>query len=531
MALLNVLWLTLEDTSPRFGCSGDTLAETPNIDRLAAEGRRYPLAFSTAAVCSPSRCAVITGMYATSIGAHHHRTSTTRPDVPELPTPYEVVPPPYVKPFTEYLRAAGYYCTNNAKTDYQFTPPSTTWDECGRNAHWRHRAPGQPFFAVFNDTVTHESGMWARERPPQTDPAAVRLPDYLPDTPRVRESLARHYDNLAAADRRVGELLAQLDADGLADDTVVFLWSDHGEGLPRGKSWLYDSGIRVPLIVRWPDRLQGGAVDEGLVSMIDLAPTVLGLAGLPLPAHLQGRPFLGPEARPREYVFAARDRHDEMYDMVRAVRDQRYKYIRNFQPELPYLTWNAYRHRHPAMQEMWRLFAEGHLEGAPLGLFATARPPEELYDTEADPQELRNLAGDPAHAGTLGRLRGALAGWRADCGDLGEVPEVQMAERMWPGGRQPVTAAPLFIPTGPDAPGLEPAGDHGAYRAPVAVQMHCSTQGATIGYTTDAGEGARWRIYTGPVRLMPGTTTLRARAGRIGYRGSAEGVAVFHVQG
>ncbi len=531
MVALNFLWLTLEDTSPRFGCSGDMLADTPNIDRLAAEGCRYPLAFSTAAVCSPSRCAVITGMYATSIGAHHHRTSTTRPDVPELPTPYEVVPPPFVKPFTEYLRAAGYYCTNNAKTDYQFTPPSTTWDECGRNAHWRHRAPGQPFFAVFNDTVTHESGMWRRERPLRTDPARVRVPDYLPDTPAVRETLARHYDNLAAADRRVGELLAQLEEDGLAGDTVVVLWSDHGEGLPRGKSWLYDSGIRVPLIVRRPGGGDAGTVSEELVSMIDLAPTVLTLAGLPVPEHLQGRPFLGAAVRPREFVFAARDRHDEMYDMVRAVRDRRYKYIRNFHPELPYLIWNAYRHRHPAMQEMWRLFAEGRLEGEPLRLFAPCRPPEELYDTEVDPLELHNLAGDPAHAAVLERLRCALAEWRNACGDLGEVPEAQMAQRMWPGGRQPVTAVPLFIPVAPDRPGLEPAGDDAGYRAPLVVQMHCATQGATIGYTMDPGEAARWRIYAGPLRLAPGTTTLRARAGRIGYRDSPERVAVFRVQG
>jgi len=281
----NVLWITLEDTSPRLGCYGDNLARTPHIDRLAAEGRLFPHAFSTAAVCSPSRSAVITGMYATAIGAHHHRTSTVRADVPGLPTPYAAVPPPYVKPFTEYLRASGYYCTNNAKTDYQFRPPFTAWDECGQQAHWRHRGTGQPFFAVFNVGVTHESGMWQDARPLKTDPAAVTLPPYLPDTPRSRVALARHYDNLAEADRRVGELLAELEESGAAPHTAVFLWSDHGEGLPRGKSWLYDSGIRVPLIVRWSGALEPGGVDSGLVSMIDLGPTVArSVPAAPLPS-------------------------------------------------------------------------------------------------------------------------------------------------------------------------------------------------------------------------------------------------------
>ncbi len=527
----HVLWITLEDTSPRLGCYGDPVARTPHIDGLAAAGRRYPLAFSTAAVCSPSRCAVITGMYATAIGAHHHRTSTTRADVPDLPTPYAAVPPPYVKTIPEYLRMAGYYCTNNAKTDYQFPPPFTAWDACGRGAHWRQRAPGQPFFAVFNIDMTHESGMWEGDRPVVTDPASVTLPPYLPDTPRTRRALARHYDNLAAADGRVGEILAQLEEDGLARDTVVLLWSDHGEGLPRGKSWLYDSGIRVPLIVRWPGVLQPGEVGHDLVSMIDLGPTVLSLAGIPLPCHLQGQPFLGPAARAREYVFAARDRHDEMYDMVRAARDRRYKYLRNAHPELPYMLWNAYRHRHPVLQEMWRLHAADRLDGAARALFAPRRAPEELYDTVTDPHELHNLAGDPAHRPTLQRMRDALAQWREAYGDMGEIPEAQMAARMWPGGVQPRTAAPVFVSVAEGHPGLEPAADGGALRAPALLLLYSATQGATIAYTCDPGAEARWHLYTEPLRLPPGITAIRARAARIGYADSEERAVVFTVRG
>ena len=312
----NILWISIEDINPRFGCYGDLVARTPNIDRLAAQGMRFPYAFSTAGVCAPSRSAIITGMYQTSIGTHHMRTTHTNEVMPGLPTPYSAVPPHYVKTFTEYLRAAGYYCTNNHKTDYQFTPPLTAWDECREGAHWRHRPEGMPFFSVFNPTLTHESRMWEEGAPPLiTDPDEVSVPPYLPDNRRVREAIARHYDTLERADARVGEILAELEEDGLADDTIVFLWSDHGAGLPRGKRWLYDAGIRVPLIVRWPGYLEPGSVSDQLVSLVDLGPTVLSVAGLDVPPHMQGQPFLGPDKRPREYVYAARDRHDEAYDM------------------------------------------------------------------------------------------------------------------------------------------------------------------------------------------------------------------------
>ncbi|MFH1574437.1 MAG: sulfatase, partial [Acidobacteriota bacterium] len=337
----NILWISAEDISPDLGCYGDDYAHTPNIDRLAAQGVRYTNAFSSAPVCAPSRSAIITGMYPTSIGSLHMRS--------------KAVPPAGVKAFTEYLRAAGYYCTNNAKTDYNFEappanrPPDTVWDETSTRAHWRDRPDrNQPFFAVINFTVTHESQIrtddelfaknTAKLRAEQRhDPARAEIPPYYPDTPVVRKDWARYYDLITALDYRVAEVLQQLEEDGLADNTIVFFWGDHGRGLPRAKRWVYDSGIKVPLLVRWPRHIAPGTVIEDPVSLIDLGPTVLSLAGVTIPEHMQAQSFLGAQKKPaRQYVYAHRDRMDEAYDMMRAVRDQRYKYIRNFFPGRPY---------------------------------------------------------------------------------------------------------------------------------------------------------------------------------------------------
>ncbi|WP_159887787.1 sulfatase-like hydrolase/transferase [Paenibacillus puerhi] len=534
----NILWISLEDTSPRFGCYGDPLARTPNIDKLAGQGTLYRHAYATAGVCSSSRSAVITGMYPTAIGTHHMRTEHVNPHTPELPTPYLAVPPAYVKAFTEYLRADGYFCTNNWKTDYNFGSPLTAWDENDRNAHWRHRAPDQPFFAVFNHLLTHESSMWGdmfREKlypdqetnkPLMTDPDQVKVPPYLPDTPKSHASLAKYYDLIEEADRFVGHLLQQLVEDGLAENTIVFLWSDHGEGLPRAKRWPYDAGIRVPLIIRCPGLLTPGEVSDQLVSLIDLGPTVLSLAGIMPPRHLAGQPIFGGEAQPRDYIFATRDRYDESYDMVRAVRDRRFKYIRNYHPEKPYLSWVRFSHQHPMFQELWRLQLAGQLEGDKQLLMQNKRPPEELYDCENDPYEIRNLAGDPAYKETLERLSTALDGWRDRYDVWGDVPEAQMVAQMWPGGEQPQTAAPLFIPINSTLPGMIPSSG-GEYQEPTAVFLHCATQGASIAYTTEECEEPRWQLYTGPIRLNPGTTLLRAKAVRIGYKDSEEASASY----
>jgi N-sulfoglucosamine sulfohydrolase len=528
----NILWVSFEDTNPFYGCYGDPVARTPNLDRLATDGCRWPLAFSTAGVCAPARSAVITGMYPISIGTHHMRTTHTHRATPEMPTPYSACVPHYVKCFTEYLRAAGYYCTNNVKTDYQFDPPRTAWDELSTTAHWRNRPdPEQPFFAVFNPTETHESGMWPEKCPaPTFDPRAVPLPPYFPDTLKVREAMARMYTHIENNDRFLGGLLEQLEEDGLTENTVVFHWSDHGP-LPRGKRWPYDSGIRIPMIARWPEHLPPGRVSDELVSTIDLGPTVLSLCGVPIPAHLQGRAFLGPQkAPPREYVFASRDRHDEAYDMVRAARDKRFKYIRNLRPELPYQLWIPYLNRHPIKQEMWRLFTVGELRGPQLLMFQNRRPVEELYDTQADPWEINNLAGDPAYGKDLARLRGALDDWIAEVGDLGRVPESEMVRQWYPDGKQPRTAPVVFVPLWEESPGIEPTAQGGGFKGPALLQMHCATQGASIAYAVEPGEKARWLLYSAPLRLPAGKTTIRARATRIGYGESEERSATFEAR-
>jgi len=518
----NILWISFEDTNPFYGCYGDAVARTPNLDRLASQGCRWTQCFATAGVCAPARSAVITGMYPISIGTHHMRTTHANRATPELPTPYSAVVPHYVKCFSEYLRAEGYFCANNVKTDYQFDPPLTAWDECSGSAHWRNRPdPDQPFFAVFNPTRTHESGMWPEKCPePAFDPADMVLPPYFPDTPKVREAMARMYTHIEQSDRELGQILQQLEDDGLADNTYVFHWSDHGP-LPRGKRWPYDSGIHVPLLARGPG-IGAGRVKEDLVSTIDLGPTMLSLAGIDIPTHLQGRAFLGPRtAAPREYVYAARDRYDEAYDMIRAVRDKRWKYIRNLRPELPYLLWIPYRNKHPIVQEMWRLHLAGELN-EPQSLMFQSRPPEELYDTDADPCEINNLARSPGHAADLTRLRAALDAWLLEVGDWGEVPESEMVRQWYPDGRQPQTAAPLAIPICADNPGIEPAIGAVSFRSPLLIQLHCATQGASVAYTFESGDTPHWRLYTQPLRIEPGKALLRARAIRIGYRESTE---------
>ncbi|MGE9292880.1 MAG: sulfatase family protein, partial [Puniceicoccales bacterium] len=265
----NILWISFEDTNPYYGCYGDKAAVTPNLDQFAQEGCRWPNAYSTSGVCAPARSAIITGMYAISIGTQHMRTTHTQEGAEELATPYSAVIPPHVKCFPEYMRRAGYFCTNNQKTDYQFNSPRTAWDELGENAHWRNRPnKDQPFFAVWNLETSHESGMWYDKSPSVVDPESIELPPYFPDTPKVRTAMARMYDNITHNDGIFGRLLKELEEDGLAEDTIVFHWSDHGP-LPRGKRWPYDSGIRIPMIVRWPKNLEPGEVRDALVSSLD----------------------------------------------------------------------------------------------------------------------------------------------------------------------------------------------------------------------------------------------------------------------
>lgn len=429
----NILWISCEDMSPHVGCYGDENARTPTLDALAEQGTRYTRAFTVAGVCAPSRSGIISGMYPSSLGSTFMRCQAKLPQ--------------QVKCFTEHLREAGYYCSNNSKTDYNFRHPPSAWDESSNKAHWRNRAQGQPFFSVFNLTMTHESQYRTRgqeyakkigrlQPSDRQDPTKLSLPPYYPDTPEARQDWAQYYELVTVMDYRAGDILRELEEDGLADDTIVFFWSDHGVGLPRAKRWLYDSGTHVPLIVRIPEKLrvdgQGEpqSVDDRLVCFIDLGPTALNLAGVPVPEHMQGQAFLGADLPPeRRYVFGARDRIDEREDMVRTVRDERFRYIRNFKPYFPYFTHVSYAERTPTMQDLRRLHAEGELPAAAEQFMADRRPSEELYDTESDPHEVRNLADSPEHTDTLERLRGALAEWMQETRDTGVLPEAEIADR------------------------------------------------------------------------------------------------------
>jgi uncharacterized sulfatase len=430
----NILWLSAEDINAHFGCYGDPHAITPFIDKLSTEGMRYTHAFTTAGVCAPCRSGIITGMYQTSIGTQHMRGHSQMPEE--------------IKPFPTYLRQAGYYCTNSSKEDYQFVTPKGSWDESSRNGHWRNRTDeDQPFFSVFNFTGCHESGIAGTQKyleitkdlsPDQRQDAdaLTTFPPYYPETPLAREDWKRNYELITAMDAWAGDLIQQLKDDGLYEDTIIFYWSDHGVGLPRAKRWLYDSGTHIPLIVRIPEkyRLDGqgipSTVTDRLVSSIDFGPTVLNLAGVSLPGYMQGKAFLGKTLEPaRNYVYGARDRMDERYDIIRMVRDHCYKYIRNYEPLKTFYQYMNTPEKGATMKELRDRHNEGTLRPAADYFFSPTKPVEELYDTKVDSNELNNLADDPAYEATLKRLRKAHLEWVKETRDTGLLAEPILVER------------------------------------------------------------------------------------------------------
>lgn len=529
----NILWISTEDMSPHLGCYGDKLAQTPNIDWLSAQGIRFTNVFTTAAISAPCRAGIITGMYQTSIGCMHMRTTSYRRSA-DNPVEFTAVPPHYVKAFTEYMRASGYYCTNNSKTDYQFAKdpvPASIWDECSTRAHYRNRPDkSQPFFAVFNYTGTHESQNWKTDNV-MTDPSKIKVPPYYPDTEIIRRNLAKMYDNIARLDSVVGVLLRDLEKEGELENTIIFFWGDHGDGLPRAKRWLYDSGLNIPLIIKFPDGYKAGTVDKRLISSIDFGPTVLSLAGIPVPAHMQGIPFLGKQTGPeRKYVYAARDRVDESYDMIRSVRTKKYLYIRNYYPNEPFPIWIPYLSSMPIWKEMLRLDAEGKLTGPQKAWMAYSRPPEELYDVKADPFQIKNLAEDPRMKSVLAEMRKKHEEWTIETGDMGHMNEPEMINRMWPGGVQPVTDLPYFIINSPEEPASKNYRNGGTYSSPMTLAFYCPTHGASIVYTLMENNNPRWQLYAGPLHLKPGSYTIRVKAVRYGYRDSEELKGSFEIR-
>lgn len=420
----NVLWITSEDNGRQLGCYGDTFADTPHLDALAARGVCFDNAWSNAPVCAPARTTIITGCYPPRFGAEHMRSYAT--------------PPEWVRFSPQLLRGAGYYCTNNSKEDYNLAKPrdgGAVWDESLRKAHWRNRPEGKPFFAVFNLNTTHESQTRKRPHTPVHDAAKVPLPPYWPDTPVVRRDWAQYYDKMTEMDAQVGEILAQLEADGLAENTIVFYYGDHGAGMPRCKRSMYESGLGVPMIVSAPPKWRAFAPGEAgthtdrLVGFVDLAPTVLRIAGVTPPEWMDGRAFLGPNAaEPNETLFGFRGRMDGRHDFNRAIRDQRWLYVRNYLIDRPGGQDVEYMFQTPMTRDWKRLFDEGGLDDARSD-FWRDHPAEELFDLRADPDSLVNLAADPKHTRTRRRMRERLSDRLRGIGDTGFLPEPELRSR------------------------------------------------------------------------------------------------------
>ncbi len=437
--LPNILWITCEDMSPNLGCYGDRYADTPNIDRLASQSVRFTRAFATSPTCSPARSTLITGVHATTLGTLHLRS--------------RFAIPAHMKGFPSYLRAAGYFCSNNGKTDYNTRNEpeiiEASWDVNSSTAHWRDRRPGQPFFCVFNDMTTHQSRsmVWPYEQFEEQvqsrldparhhDPAKAPLPPYYPESPVIRRTLARYYDCISVMDQNVGKLLSELEEDGLADDTIVFFFSDHGAGLPRHKRACLDSGLHVPLLIRFPEKYRHlalappGTVVDRLVSFVDFPATVLSLVGRTVPEYMQGCVFLGPgQEAPREFVVGSRGRVDEAYDMVRSVRTEDFHYVRTYMPHLSYNQPSVFPDQGTIRREITELFRQGRLSGPQLHYAGPTRPREELYDVNRDPQQLHNLVSSAKHQRVREAMRRRLRDWMATTRDVGLLPEVEMARR------------------------------------------------------------------------------------------------------
>jgi len=530
----NIVWLVAEDLSPYLPSFGDSTITTPQITRLANEGVRYSNVFSVAGVCAPSRFGLATGMYPSSLGAHNMRTQYVKAHMDSIGLIlYEVVTPPEVKMMSEIMRRNGYYCTNNDKTDYQFRPTETAWDESSPYAHWRNRPKDQPFFSVFNFDITHESQIFTPTRKKNLryvegfpDPTAkyegnldtsewilhvpedlkVPVPPYLPETEKVLKDIRRNYSNIKVLDQEIGLILSQLEEDGLLENTIIVFYTDHGGPLPRQKRLMYDSGLKVPMIIRYPGKRGAGLIDDQLISFIDFAPTTFSFAGFQPPDYLQGQAFAGTyqNETPRKYIHAAADRLDTEYDMIRAVRDNRFKYLRNFKPEQGYYLPVKFRENMASMQELLRMRDEGTLNEVQMQWFRENKPEEELFDTWSDPHEINNIADDPKYAAKLAELRAECDRWMKNTDDKGFIPEGELISQFWPNWEQPVT----------NTPNIQVAGNQ--------VRIECATEGASIGYQIiDADEepSEHWNVYTEPFIAEDGKKVVVV-ADRIGFKPS-----------
>lgn len=420
----NILWITSEDHGPHLGCYGDKFATTPNVDVLAARGMIFRHAWSCAPVCAPARTTLISGLYPPSTGAEHMRSMVA------LPAAFKMYP--------QFLREAGYYCSNNSKEDYNLAQSGKVWDESSGKAHWKNRAAGQPFFAVFNALQSHESQIRTRPHKAIHDPAKVRVPAYHPDTPEVRQDWAQYYDKVSEVDAVAGRHLKDLADAGLADDTIVFYYADHGSGMPRSKRWPCNSGLQVPVVVHFPEKWKhlappeykaGGASDR-LISFVDFAPTVLSLAGVQPPAWMQGHAFAGKFIAPMQpFIYGFRGRMDERIDCVRSVTDGRYVYLRNFMPHLSQGQHVDYQFATPTTRVWFELYKSGKATEAQSIFWRAPKAPEELYDLTTDPDEVKNLAASAQHQEVLVKFRKAQADLATKVRDVGLLPEGEIHSR------------------------------------------------------------------------------------------------------
>ncbi|HXH33573.1 MAG TPA: sulfatase [Plantibacter sp.] len=536
-SLPNIVWISTHDINPDLGTysgvwPGAEYAHTPNLDALAARGVRFDNAFAAAPICAPARSAIITGNFPTSIGTMHMRS--------------KAVPPPEVRLLPEILRHAGYYCTNTWFTDFQMDLPDIVFDECSPSAHWRNRPDEDtPFFAMFHGMVTHESQLYLDDdafaaatsnvsEADRHDPALAPIPPYYPDDETFRTAWARYSDLITEMDVWAGRLISELEEDGLLDDTIVVFWSDHGKGMPRAKRWPNEAGLREPLIVSWPSRLPGGVAAPGLVHTMDLAPTMLALAGLEVSETMHGVPLFeadgSPVASPNEYTYGGRDRQGEAEDRSRTVRDVRFRYIRHDFPDKPAMIHTEYADRFSTWARFRSLAsdecqqrARGEVPSAMTevqrAVVAQSKPTEELYDVRADPHETMNLATDARFATDRERLRDALTAWAERYGDLGTVPESELEERWRRGGvRCSVSTPEVSVVDG-------------------MVSISCSTPGSLLGWTsvapraeeaprgfqreigTPTDDGRAWQLMRGPLTVG---TAIWVKAWRLGYAPSDE---------
>ena len=417
----NILWIVADDLGTDLACYGTPLVKTPNLDQLSREGCLYTSLFTVTAVCSPSRSTLVTGMYPVSIGCHQHRTHFKKPL------------PDGIRPVTEYFREAGYFVSNGSvrdrnlpgKQDYNFIADGHMYD----GTDWGQRKPGQPFFSQIQISGPHREFHRDPENPVDAD--SVELPPYYPDHPLARQDWALYLENIQIVDRQVGEILDRLDREGLSDSTIVFFFGDQGRPHVRAKQFLYDGGIRTPLIIRWPGRIDPGSVDTRLISNVDLPAAALRAAGIELPGYIQGKDFLGQSGPIRDAVFAMRDRRDETVDRIRCIRTDRYKYIRNFYPDRPYTQFNGYKkHQYPVLTLMQVMYRDGEMDSLQARFMGPDRPPEELYDLKADPFETGNLAGNSDYRDILADLSSRLDAWLEQY-DLGVYPEDPKEVAYW----------------------------------------------------------------------------------------------------